>query len=287
MLDLPAVTAAIRSGSSLIEMHSQPHGHPILNQPRKVVFLHLLKTGGMTFRSILLSIYGESFHVCDDPSIDSIADSLARFDCIEFHALPWQGDFVLMHGELAKRRRWDLLKEADIFTMFREPVDQMVSLYFHMIRKRAYVERAYQANNLPFPGSLEEFIESPWFFNNQLAFLTGNYRLATKSELGRQDLAEAKDILSRLQIHVGLTERYSDSVQIFEAVTGRRIGGRRIENRNQNPDRPPLKDIPDCIKKRIADQSALDIELYEFARELFTADLAQSGPAQPTLRNYH
>jgi hypothetical protein len=248
------------------------------NQSRKVVFFHILKTGGMTFRGMLSSIYGKSFHVCDDPSIQSVADSLAGFDCIEFHALPWQGDFALMHAELAKQRRWDLLEGADVFTMFREPVDQTISLYFHMVKKRAYVEPAYNANNIPFPESLEEFIDCPWHMNNQLAFLTGNYRMATKTELGREDLAEAKDILRRLQVHAGLTTRYSDSLHVFETVTGQRIPGRNVQIRNQNLDRPALEDIPRYIKEKIRDRSVLDFELYEFATGLFMDDFVRCGP---------
>jgi hypothetical protein len=259
-------------------MHLEPQRLAVA-KPRKVFFLHLLKTGGMTFRGILASIYGSSFHVCNNPSIDSITTSLAEFDCLEFHALPWQGDFVLMHGELAARNRWDLLEGADVFALFREPVDQMVSLYFHILRNRAFVGRAFTANGIPFPESLEEFVEAPWNFNNQVAFLTGNYRFATKSELGRLDLAHAKEILLRLSVHAGLTERFADSVHIFECVTGRRILSRTVENRNLNPSRPSLDDIPRYIRNRIEAASALDIELYEFARELFTKDLARCGPA--------
>lgn len=269
--------APIYFGSGCFNMHSELQRLPV-PKPRKVLFLHLLKTGGMTFRGILASIYGESFHVCANPSIESITTSLAEFDCLEFHARPWQGDFVLMHGELAARRRWDLLEGADVFAMFREPVDQIVSLYFHIARNRAFVSRSFTANGIPFPESLEEFVESPWQFNNQVAFLTGNYRFATKTDLGRGDLANAKDILLRLRVHAGLTERFAASVHIFETVTGRRIPGGTIENRNLNPIRPSLDDIPGHMKKRIEAASALDIQLYEFARELFAEDLARCGP---------
>jgi hypothetical protein len=256
-------------------MHSEAQQSPVAKL-RKVFFLHLLKTGGMTFRGILASIYGECFHVCVNPSLESITAAVAEFDCIEFHALPWKGDFILMHSELAARGRWDLLEGADVFAMFREPVDQIVSLYFHIVRKRAFVGMA-------FPESLEQFIELPWHFNNQVAFLTGNYRFTTKSELGHEDLAHAKDILLRLGVHAGLTERFADSMHIFETVTGRQIPGGTIQNRNLNPSRPSLEDIPCHIKKRIEASSALDIELYEFAREIFTRDLALCR-SSPTYR---
>jgi len=245
---------------------------------RKTVFFHLLKTGGMTFRGILRSIYGDAFHICGDPSIEAVTACLAAFDAIEFHALPWNGDFALMHRELVRQRRWDLLEGADVFAMLREPVDQVISLYFHTVRKKPYVEPAYAANNIPFPASLEDFIECPWHVNNQLAFLTGNYRFATRAALSRDDVTVAKSILLRLRVHVGLMEHYSDSLHVFETVTGRRISGRRVEIRNRNAGRPMLEDISAHVKARICEKSALDIELYEFARELFAKDLAACGP---------
>jgi hypothetical protein len=252
-----------------------------LRRPRKAVFFHVLKTGGMTFRGILSSIYGDAFHVCGDPSIDAIIGALARFDCLEFHTLPYRGDFVHMHAELARRRRWDLLAGCDVFAMFRDPVDQAISQYFYMVEKRDFIEPAYRANGVPFPESLEQYAESPWHFNNQLAFLIGKYQLASKEPLRPQDLAEGKDVLLRLQVHAGLMERYADALHVFETVTSRQIPGRRIENRNQNPRRLPLGAIPAAIKEQIRRQSSLDIELYEFARTLFEKDIAECGLGLP------
>jgi cyclopropane fatty-acyl-phospholipid synthase-like methyltransferase len=245
----------------------------------KVVFLHIGKTGGTTFNGVLSSIFGDSFHFCDDPSIEGIARALESFDCIEFHTLLRRGDWVHMHGELAAQHRWELIDGADIFTMFREPVDQAISLYFHLIEFRERVEPTCKANGVAFPESLEQFAESPWYFNNQLAFLVGKNQMTSKKLVGPKDLDYAKDILLNLQVHAGLTERYADALHVFETVTGRRIPGRSVECRNQNSKRPSLDAIPFDLKERIRRQSALDIELYEFGRGLLEKDLARCGSA--------
>ena len=112
----------------------------------KVVFFHIGKTGGTTFNGVLSSIFGDSFHFCDDPSIEGIARALESFDCLEFHTLLRRGDWVHMHSELAAQHRWELIDGADIFTMFREPVDQAISLYFHMIEFRERVEPTCKVN---------------------------------------------------------------------------------------------------------------------------------------------
>ena len=39
----------------------------------EVAFLHVMKTGGMTMRRVLASVYGEGFHVADDPDLDAMA----------------------------------------------------------------------------------------------------------------------------------------------------------------------------------------------------------------------
>src|SRR5258705_13920679 len=97
---------------------------PSPRHSRKVVFFHILKTGGMTFRGILSSIYGDRFHVFEDPSIDSFTQALAKFDCLECHTLPYRGYLFDMHAKLAGHRRGELLEGTDGFTMFREPGDQ-------------------------------------------------------------------------------------------------------------------------------------------------------------------
>lgn len=251
-----------------------------LRHSGKTVFFHILKTGGMTFRGILSSVYGGAFHVCEDPSIDAIAGDLAEFDCLVFHTLPYRGNFFHMHAELARRRRWDLLAGRDVFTMFRDPVDQAISLYFHMVEKRSFIEPTYQANGLSFPESIEQYAESPWHFNNQLAFLIGKHQLASNEPLDAKDLAEGKDVLLRLHIHAGLMERYPDALCVFETVTGRQIPGRKIANLNRNPNRPSLDAIPYAVKEQIRRRSFLDIELYEFAKDLFEKDVAECGLAK-------
>jgi len=246
----------------------------------KAVFFHIMKTGGMTFRRVLESIYGSAFHVVDNPEIESIRSALQSFDCIEFHTLPYNGDFVHMHINLARQRRWDVLLGTHVFTMFRDPVDQVVSQYFYMQKQRALIEPAYKANGIPFPETIEQYLDNPAHLDNQLAFLVGKYRLKPGNDLTRADLDEATEMLVRLNVHCGLTERFADSLHVFETVTGRRVPEGKILNQNQNPERPPLEAISPRTRDRIRELSALDIELYDFARDIFEKDIAQCGTAR-------
>lgn len=243
----------------------------------KAVFLHIMKTGGMTFRRVLTSIYGDSFHVVENPEIEAVAKSLKSFDCVEFHTLPYNGDFVHMHANLALKRRWDVIAGADIFTMFRDPVDQVVSQYFYMQQQRALIEPAYKVNGVPFPRTIDQYLDNPIHLNNQVAFLVGKYRLKPGNEIASEDLDAAREMIVKLNIHPGLTERFAESLHVFETITGRRVPGGKILNQNQNPNRLPLEAISAKTKDRIRALSWFDNELYAFARDVFMKDVAMCG----------
>jgi hypothetical protein len=164
--------------------------------------------------------------------------------------------------------------------MLRYPVDLTVSHYFYMLKNRDLMEAGYRAGGVPFPESLQEYVDLPWHHNYQLVYLSAKYELTQHELPNSKDLADVKDVLLRLGTHIGLMERYSDSLHVFEKVTGRQISGGRIDIRNRNQNRLPMDAVPDSIKEQIRRQSSLDIELYEFARELLERELQEFGPAK-------
>ncbi len=241
---------------------------------RKTVFFHAMKTGGMTYRGVLSSVYGDSFHVCDNPSLASVEAQLKRYRCVEFHVMPDRDGWVNLHAEIARQDRWDLLKGRDCFTMLREPVEQILSLYFFMVKIRAEIEPVMRARGVRFPETMEEFLDYRENYNNQTAFLVGKSQHGGRFIAG-SDLAAAKSLIERLDMHVGLTERFADSLAIFQAVTGRQLPAHGIVIQNRNAERPPLQAIPARVKDRIREESALDLELYQFGLERFTAEFAR------------
>lgn len=236
-----------------------------------------MKTGGVTFRRILASIYGNGFKVCYDPTAEAIEALLPDTQAIEFHSFQFQGQLAHMHSGLTSADRWDILDGQNCFTMLREPVDQVLSLYYYLIRRRLLIEPVYISRGLRFPETFEQFLDEIYHFNVQTAFLADKHQLGPSSAASGVDLERAKATLTRLNMHVGLTERFGDSMNIFEHVTGRQIPGSVIHNENRNPDRVPGEAIASKLRDRIREQSALDVELYEFGREMFLADLSRCG----------
>ena len=252
-----------------------------LPDSRKVVFFHVPHTGGTTFRGILSSIYRDKFHLCEDPSIDALAEDVAGFDCLELHTMPYAGrSGFAMHAELVRQKRWDLLAGCDVFTMLRHPVDLTVSHYFYLLKNRDLMEPGYRAGGVPFPETLQQYVDFPWHHNYQLVYLSAKYELTPHELPVSKDLEDIKGALRRLRTHFGVMERYSDSLHVFERVTGRRISDGKVEIRNRNASRRPMDGVPDSIREQIRRQSSLDMELYEFARELLEQDIQEFGSAK-------
>ena len=236
----------------------------------KTVFLHVMKTGGTTFRSILSSIYEERFHVCTDSALPSVEHDLAQYDCLELHLSNSPRGWVHHHSELAAQGRWDLLEGRNIFTMFRNPVDQILSNFFSMQRLRAQIEPRMAAIGVKFPETIDQYLEHRANFNNQTAFVVGKLQ-KPGSYIDRSDLDEAMAILDRLHVHIGLTEHFAESLAVFESVTGTKAPA--YETQNKTPGRTPMHEISPEVRQRIAAQSELDLELYEYAKARFAKDV--------------
>jgi hypothetical protein len=240
----------------------------------KTIFLHIIKTGGMTFRRTLQSLYAARFHVIADPALPAVEQALAAHDCVEFHIAPNNGDWIQLHQQVAQQDRWDLFEGHNLFTMLREPVDQILSNFFFMQSVRTQVEPVMQAAGLVFPETLDQFLDNPCYCNNQTAFLVAKSQQPTDLATAA-DLTHAIDLINRLHIHIGLTERYSDSMRVFESVTGLRVDPAAIRIMNRNASRPAADTVPQRTRDRIRSQSQLDLALYTFALDAFEQDLAR------------
>lgn len=243
----------------------------------QVAFIHITKTGGSTFRDILQKLYGSSFHFCVDPNIASLESVLSRFQAVELHRVTSITKNFFVHQQLVEQKRWDLLAGIPVFAMFRDPVAHYLSYYNYAAQRRDIVEPILNAQGLKFPESLAEFMTWDHTYNQQMASFLGKSDAAVPS-FSRTDLDAAKEMLIELRVRVGLTERFGESMHIFETVTGLQIPGRRIRNKNRSAAstvREPLAaDVADTIRQRCA----LDQELYDFSKQLFLRDLELCGP---------
>jgi hypothetical protein len=90
-----------------------------------------------------------------------------------------------------------------------------------------------------------------------------------------RDLEVAKGILSSVGVTIGITERFNESLHVLENVTGRSIPAGKVAVANRNPHRPDSAVLDTEIRRLVRRTNSLDVELYEYAVQLFEEQLAQ------------
>src|SRR5919106_254253 len=231
-------------------------------EPRRYFFVHMQKTAGIALRRGLINHFGERAVYPTrgvdgkDPtklvtSVDHLRERLgARGGEIEVIT----GHFPLCAVDLLEGRYTTL-------TLLREPVARTVSYLSHHRKE----ERADRHK------SLEEIYDDPFrfkgFVQNHMTKMLSltpaemTDGMLTPMELDRGHLERAQEALAGIDA-VGLQERFDDFFDLLAARFGWRLGAPQTLNRTD-----PV-DVPQSFRDRIAEENALDVELYEFAEEL-------------------
>lgn len=231
-------------------------------RPRRFFFVHMQKTAGIALRGRLINHFGESAVYPTrgvdgtDPvqlviSIDHLRERLAaRGDQIRVIT----GHFPLCTVEL-------LDGQYTTLTLLREPVERTLSyLRHHRQEERADRHR-----------SLEEIYEDPFRFhgfvhNHMTKMLSLTPTEMTDGMLTRVDfspghLERAMEALDGVDA-IGLQERFEDFCDELAARFGWCLGKPEVMNTTD-----PVE-VPRSFRDRIAEDNALDIELYEYAKQL-------------------
>jgi len=245
---------------------------PDPSSDQKVVFIHIPKTGGTTFRMVLRKLYPNSFNRCQNPSFNEVLKDLERFQCTEFHVAKAGSKSFYTHKDIIQKPNWRYLEDKHIFVMFRNPVNRVVSSYFEKLR------RSDQRHS---PELLKKYVSIDGVHNLQTGFLIGMHPSSRKFP-ERSDLKFAKQLLQSLKINVGIMEHYDESLHLLEFVTGKQISDRnvRVENVTDNTLRA---EVDDATRDMIQQKNLLDQELYEYAVDLFEKQL-QNSPARKAKR---
>ena len=244
-------------------------------QRDKVVFLHCVKTGGTTFSRVLQRLYGDSYTFFDEEAVDAFAKTLAAYDCMEVHTRLRGDQLVWGTKNIMKESNWGLLSGAKVFVMFRDPVECYIS-NFYQAKKFAKTLEGAAARAWSCPETLDGFMVDPKYNNLQLKFLLGvepgDDRVLTDADLG-----DAKRLISTVGINVGILERYSESLNLFEQVTGSRIPLGVVVVRNKNRVPQAQRVVDEATRRRIRDLNALDQGLYDFAKSVFAEQISACG----------
>ena len=236
-----------------------------MNSPHRYFFVHIMRTAGSALRRRLIDHFGETAVYPtavdgEDPIrayvlVDHLRESLAKRGN-EIQVIT--GHFPLCTTELLDGR-------FTTFTLLREPVERTLSY----LRRQRELVPSYRHK------PLEEIYEEPLRFHGfahnhmtKMLALTpaemGSFGVLTRVEFTGDHLERAKQALARIHL-LGVQEDFTGFCNDLSAQFGWALGEQPAVNSSQPAD------VPESFRARIAEDSAFDVELYEFARELLAS----------------
>jgi hypothetical protein len=224
---------------------------------RCIIFLHLPKTGGVTLRTTLKWKYAPDMLTFE--TLTKPAESLGEVPLSE------RRNARVLTGHLHYGVHDYIPQRCEYITLLREPIARVISYYYYILGhpkhwRHAELVRSGMTLNEFVRTSAERGIE-----NDQTRMLSGRGAGELDAgSLGREALDEAKRNLERFLV-VGLTERFDESFILIRRALGWKLPLYVTANVSARP-----KPASEAAVKLIRQRNQLDLELYEFARELFS-----------------
>ena len=229
-----------------------------ISKPR-LLFLHIPKTAGVSLRTIIEAEYPPAdVYSRYDLRHEELVASLQEMPPDRASAIR-----VVLGHYLYGIHEY-LPGESTYITVLRDPVDRMISHYHYVLcTPDHYLYEAVTTQKM----SLLEYATtglSAELINGQARVLAGpGYQDCSDASV----LEQAKDHLANQCAVVGLTREFAETVRRMQRVFG--WSDCTVPRANVNTQRPPLEAVPEAIRQQIAETNRLDMELYQFAEDLF------------------
>lgn len=229
-----------------------------------LVFVHVPKTAGVTFSAILENIYRSRIY-----SIYGTAE-LAKFQQLSESE---RGRYNLLQGHFPYGIHAYVPQPVRYITFLRDPVARVISLYYFFLRYPAsYLHHKLSADNV----SLDEFVTGQFTDetrNFQTRMIAGTERLEPLfPEPDATTLALAKQRLATDFTAFGITEHFDASLILISHALGWQPLSHKMlyKSRNVAPVRNAKEAIDPETISAIRHNNQLDLELYDYAVDLFS-----------------
>lgn len=231
---------------------------------KAVIFLHIPKTAGTTLNRIIEWQYNPLAIFTMDPyRIRATPERLSKLSESRRRGLR------MVRGHLYYGVHEFLPQGATYFTILREPVKRFFSSFYFIQRRPLHpMHRKVKTERI----GVEDFIRlTPHRQNLQCAMISGIKNDGTSDE---HMLELAKENLETSFSVIGLSERFEESLVLMADTFGWTIPF--YENRKVSKTRPQMES---SALEMIREHNRLDLELYEFGKNLFDQSLRKKEAA--------
>lgn len=206
-----------------------------------IFFIHVPKTAGTSFRKAAEFFYGSDGVICDySPSSDETSQTVIDYiyesvNFFNFYSCLERCGVSFLCGHVNAGKYIHLFEARNTLTFLRDPVQRIVSEYYHFIRHNNY------------NGDLPSFYRKTQFINRQSKMLHG----VPVEALG----------------FVGLTERYEQGLDILNQAYGTNI--QSVSMNMGRKDKAAEYELPEEQLNEIRSLNEDDLQLYDHAKRLF------------------
>ncbi len=234
---------------------------------KALIFLHIPKTAGTTLNRIIERQYSPSAIFTMDPHrIRATAERFTRLPEARRRRLQ------VVRGHLFYGIHEFLPQGATYITMLREPVARLLSSYYFALRRPLNpLHRKLKRERLGVEDCIRLF---PDRNNTQCRFIAG----VKNTAIGDERLLDmAKENLTKSFSVVGISERFDESLILISQTFGWTIS--TYQNHKVAKTRPIAdRQLVDLV----SEYNRLDVELYEFGKNLFEQSLRNNEGAIKT-----
>jgi hypothetical protein len=226
-----------------------------------VIFLHIPKTAGTTLYDVLKQQYKKNniltIHGIVEENIEKFQDKYYQN----------QSTVRLIRGHMTYGLHKILDCPYAYITVLRNPVSRIISVYYYLLQSQSHPQ-----HHLVKGKTLAEFVSSGTAHNNgQTRFIAGKYNSSDRGQPINL-LERAKNNLKENFTVVGLTERFDESLMLLKRQLGWVDMPFYVK---QNKSKKPAQlTITEDTVTLIQNHNFFDVELYQYAQEIFEYQLS-------------
>jgi hypothetical protein len=248
---------------------------------KKVVFIHVPKTSGTSLVHFLkqhIPAFFVQANAADqldsgDPLVGRVRDladvrraldsygGLALHVDSSFEATRRTTDYRSLAPLLFEPENAAYFRQFSVLTMLRDPYRSFLSSY-------AFVKRAKERDPGFLPdldlGNVHAYLDQA--HPNAILHFLLEPQLARRRTMTSEDLARVQSSIASCPIHVGIYERYAESIRVFARVLGRSLDPQDVPTLNVG-ESIPQEDAR--LEASFRERNPLDLELYAYCRRVF------------------